>query len=73
MLVANIKKRKATKTSEKTRINVPHYVNTYTIHCDFFSAAKMTIINSNFLYIFPYFCSKHRLLVHVRTASLRWF
>ena len=38
----------------------------------FFTAEKMTI-SVDYFFTFSYFCSKHRLWVQVRTASLRRF
>ena len=39
----------------------------------FLTAVKMKNFRLFFFWIFSYFCSKHRLWVHVRTASVRRF
>ena len=39
----------------------------------FFTSVKMTFFGKFFFLLFSYFCSKHRLWVHVRTASPRRF
>ena len=58
--------------------NTDRHGNTITKTClvkytENFTTKKWKFSGKNFWYFFSYFCSKHRLWVHVRTASMRRF
>ena len=58
--------------SASARLN-SHYENMSVQYAAISKSEKMIFLDEFFFYIFSYFCSKHRLRVHVRTASLRRF
>ena len=49
------------------------YENLFMQYTEIFKVLKMKIFNIKLLIFFSYFCSKHRLWIHVRTASARRF
>ena len=50
-----------------------HYQNLPMHYTEIFKVVKNEKFQKKIFYIFLIFCSKHRLWVHVRTASPRWF
>ena len=52
-------------------LDYTHYVNMSEQYTAIFHGCKNDNFQMIFLKYFSYFCSKHRLWVHVRTASVR--
>ena len=60
-------------SEQKVSSSANHYENTPMQYTAIFHSCKNDNFQFNFFDFFSYFCSKHILLVHVRTASMRRF
>ena len=60
------------KKQQKTEKKKTLRKHVHAIYCDFYCCKHGNFLMKKILY-FSYFCSKHRLWIHVRSALLRRF